>query len=338
MKKILTIVVPTYNMEKYLDKCLTSLILPDEQMQMLEVLVINDGSKDRSSEIAHGYEAKYPQTFKVIDKENGNYGSCVNRGLKAAAGVYIKVLDADDNFNTEYLSSFIDFLSANRVDMVVSDVIRVDSNQNIIANIKYNLIRDRIITFSEIGNNVNFEMHALTYRTSVLRDMDYVQTEGISYTDTEWATLPMRYVKTIMYFNKPLYLYLVGRDGQTIDPIVMAKGYKQLITIFRRIIPILYGQTDYEAYQYIDTKIFSSLVYLYSTVLRHHIETDTAELKEFDSWLHSNYRNLYEKTNSIKPHRLVPYYYVSNWRMHKCNKYPSPFYFFIARYARKFFH
>ena len=95
MEKLLTIIVPTYNMEAYLDKCLTSLIVGEsgeEQMCMLEVLVINDGSTDDSSAIAHRYEERYPQTFKVIDKENGNYGSCINVALSVATGKYIKIL------------------------------------------------------------------------------------------------------------------------------------------------------------------------------------------------------------------------------------------------------
>ena len=100
MEKILTIIIPTYNMEKYLDKCLTSLIIEDKKlMKLLEVLVVIDGAKDRSSEIGHTYQDKYPETFRVIDKENGNYGSCINRGLKEAKGKYVKVLDADDSFD-----------------------------------------------------------------------------------------------------------------------------------------------------------------------------------------------------------------------------------------------
>ena len=86
MQKLLTIVIPTYNMQDYLHRCLDSLVLYDGTlMEQLEVLVINDGSKDNSSAIAHEYEAKSPNTFLVIDKENGNYGSCINRGLKEAA-------------------------------------------------------------------------------------------------------------------------------------------------------------------------------------------------------------------------------------------------------------
>lgn len=89
MEKILSIVIPTYNMEDLLSKCLSSLIVKNH-LDMLEVLVVNDGSKDLSSEIAHQFEKENPDTFRVIDKENGNYGSCVNRGLKEAKGKYIK--------------------------------------------------------------------------------------------------------------------------------------------------------------------------------------------------------------------------------------------------------
>ena len=89
-------------MEPYLRHCLDSLII-DKGMDELEVFVINDGSKDRSSKIAREYQDKYPNTFYVIDKVNGNYGSCINRGLKEATGKYIKVLDADDCFNARAL-------------------------------------------------------------------------------------------------------------------------------------------------------------------------------------------------------------------------------------------
>ena len=118
MNKILSIIIPTYNMEKYLRKCLDSLIVSNENMELLEVLVVNDGSKDTSLQIAQEYDIKYPQTFRVIDKENGNYGSCVNRGLKEAVGKYVKVLDADDYFDTFEFEKAIDFLKQNDYDLV----------------------------------------------------------------------------------------------------------------------------------------------------------------------------------------------------------------------------
>ena len=101
-EKLLTLVIPTYNMEKYLEKCLDSLLVSDNEMlKTLEVLIVIDGAKDGSSAIGHRYQDLYPDTFRVIDKENGNYGSCINRGLKEATGTFIKILDADDWFDTK---------------------------------------------------------------------------------------------------------------------------------------------------------------------------------------------------------------------------------------------
>ena len=98
--KILSLVVPTYNMEKYLPACLDS--VTDELIgDSLEVIVVNDGSTDRSPDIIRQYEQKRPDLIKVIDKPNGHYGSCVNAGLAVATGKYFKILDADDWFGED---------------------------------------------------------------------------------------------------------------------------------------------------------------------------------------------------------------------------------------------
>lgn len=102
MNKIRTIILPSYNMEAYLDGCHSSLVVDDGRMHLFEALVINDGSTDRTSEIGHAYEARFPDTFRVIDKPNGHYGSCVNRGLAEARGSYVKMLDADDRFSSAF--------------------------------------------------------------------------------------------------------------------------------------------------------------------------------------------------------------------------------------------
>ena len=120
MEKQLTLIIPTYNMERYLRTCLDSLII-DEGQQALEVLIINDGSKDASSAIAHEYEREYPDIFRVINKENGNYGSCINRGLKEATGRYLKILDADDYFDNASLIQFLKIIVTIDTDMILTD-------------------------------------------------------------------------------------------------------------------------------------------------------------------------------------------------------------------------
>lgn len=224
MDKILTVIIPTYNMENYLSYCLDSLLVK-ENMELVEVLVINDGSKDASSKIAHTYADKYPQIFRVIDKENGNYGSCINRGLKEAQGKYVKILDADDSFDKDNFEVFIVFLKETDADLVVSDFAIVDENRNIKRMVCHEfpsgcIPLDKICT---TGNFSHIQMHALTYRRDVLSELSYKQTEGISYTDQEWVFTPMLGVKSVCYFDKCVYRYLVGREGQTINPTVKAK-------------------------------------------------------------------------------------------------------------------
>ena len=185
MDKLLTIVIPTYNMQAYLHRCLDSLIVPNEQMALLEVLVINDGSKDKSSAIAHEYETKYPSTFRVIDKENGNYGSCINRGLVEASGKYIKVLDADDWYDTKNFEAFIEFLKETDVDLVVSDFSTVTDDGVVQKIHRYN-IPDGKWKLTDCESVLDMWMHAVTYRTAIFKELQYHQTEGISYTDQEW--------------------------------------------------------------------------------------------------------------------------------------------------------
>ena len=110
MEKLLSIVVPVYNVEKYINKCLESLAVSEEQMAQLEVLVVNDGTPDNSAIMAKEFEKKYPQTFRVIDKENGGHGSCCNLGLKEAHGKYIHFLDSDDWLLPGALRSLYDYI------------------------------------------------------------------------------------------------------------------------------------------------------------------------------------------------------------------------------------
>ena len=232
MDKVLTVIIPTYNMENYLHKCLDSLIIAEELMSQLEVLVINDGSKDRSSDIAHSYQDKYPDIFRVIDKENGNYGSCVNRGLKEAKGKYIKILDADDSFDNTCFESYLLFLSKLDVDMVVNDFVFVNENDEITQVKRYSLGKiGKEFEFSKrIGRTFyrkNLHMHAVAYKTENLRSHHYIQTEGISYTDQEWTYTPLFFVRKIAYFNGLLYRYLLGRKGQTVSTEVFNKNVFQ---------------------------------------------------------------------------------------------------------------
>ena len=217
--KLLTLVIPTYNMEAFLSECLSTLILDEGHMQLLEVLIIIDGGTDRSAQIGQEFAKLYPDTFRVILKENGNYGSCVNRGIDESKGKYIKILDADDKFKTESLSLFLNHLQSVDADMIISDYAGWNMSTGKVENYVYDLPTSDTFTLNELKFTIQapLMMHATAYRTSLLRDMNYRQSEGISYTDQEWIFMPIIQVKKISYFPHILYIYRLGRAGQTID-------------------------------------------------------------------------------------------------------------------------
>ena len=221
MEKLLSIIVPSYNMEKYLPNGLGSLVVPDaELLQSLDVIVVNDGSKDRASEIAHEFETKCPGVFRVLDKSNGNYGSCVNAAFPLAAGRFVKILDADDSYDTAAFERYLRALAAPpaTTDVAFNDYVSVDEEGHVTETTTYPFPTDAAFGVADILSRDCFvAMHAVAYRTALLREIGYRQTEGISYTDTEWTYLPVAFAQEIRYVPEKVYRYLLGRDGQTMS-------------------------------------------------------------------------------------------------------------------------
>lgn len=323
MDKLLTIVIPTYNMQDYINRCLDSLVIESSLMEQLEVLVVNDGSKDSSSAIAHEYEAKFPGTFRVIDKENGNYGSCVNRGLAEAQGMYIKVLDADDWFDTEEFVSFMQKLDGiNGVDMVLTDFQKVSNKGEVLENCKFELEYDTPFSFRQMNNMEYYAHHSITYLTQLLRDISYHQTEGIPYTDNEWMYFPQLYVNQALYANNNVYRYCIGREGQTMDPQVKSRNGKRVITLLMNMISYASIITsDIKAgfsYKRLESFIVHSSKGLYKDFLVNMDEEsfDADTLRLYDSFLFKERKDIYDILDKELRLKVVPVHYVRYWRKH----------------------
>ena len=111
--KLLSVIIPAYNMEAFLPQCVESIIRTTSRT-LVEVVIVNDGSEDKTLRIAQQFVDKYPDTVRLIDKENGNYGSTINAALPVVQGEYVKILDADDRFEGSLLASFLTFLQKRR--------------------------------------------------------------------------------------------------------------------------------------------------------------------------------------------------------------------------------
>lgn len=326
METLLTIIIPTYNMEKYLNYCLDSLIV-EKGLDKLEVLVINDGSYDASSEIAHTYEKKYPNVFRVIDKENGNYGSCINRGLSEAKGKYVKILDADDSFDTIRFEKFIQFLSKVDVDLILSDFAVVDEYRSIGQIIKYRFGNNRIYSFNEVAHTNSFrkmQMHAVTYNRKVFESLNYHQTEGISYTDQEWIFIPMLRVNSLICFDDYVYKYLVGRNGQTMGKAISHAGLiKNISSTMRGIESMLKSYDEYEKEfssvkrEYFDYRLITRIKSIYIACLKNYNCDIRTKLKEFDDNFLSLNRKMYLSVGNINVIPVLNMNYISIWRLNK---------------------
>ena len=213
MSKILTIVVPVYNVEAYIRKCLDSLVLDNARlMEQLDVIIVNDGTPDQSAEISREYIERFPNTFRQIDKSNGGHGSAWNVGLKEAHGKYIRFLDSDDWFSN--LGRLMDDLKGSNADIVFNPFNKFYSYEN-----RFERINTPIRTGTTDlpaywgGNDVNF--WGATYKASVLKPLYPLFAEKVMFDDYILTWVPLIYGRTCFALDYVVYNYLIGRPGQT---------------------------------------------------------------------------------------------------------------------------
>lgn len=312
MEKLLTLIIPTYNMERLLDRCLSSLVIKDDSLfQRVEVLVVIDGAKDRSSEIAHGYENRYPSVFRVIDKENGNYGSCVNRGLKEATGKYIKVLDADDCFNTEAFARYLEAIDKQDADLIVTSGMNVTEQDAPMLEWTFDYEPNQLFPIEDLKR---VWIHEVTHKTELLRKIGYVQTEGISYTDEEWVFYPMSVVKNFFTLRLNLYQYTVGREGQTMNPAVWARSMKNEIQVSKGFFAYLAEYTDLgRATNFYQSKMETRMQGFYYRALVECGLYRNRELLDFDRWMEIHHTQWYQRADSYCTED-GKFHFVKQWR------------------------
>ena len=235
MQKLLTIVVPVYKVEPYINKCLDSLILDDKNlMNQLEVIVVNDGTPDRSAEMSREYVKRFPNTFRQIDKENGGHGSAWNRGLKEATGKYLRFLDSDDWLTN--LDKLMFDLQNCEADMVFNsfDQHFVENGRVVtfVIGLPLTGLNTRPIVASEWKNHFNF--WTVTYKTDILKPLQPLFAEKVMYDDyiITWASLI--YGRTYRTCDYVLYNYLIGRPGQSVSVSKQEKKARSYWSCFQK--------------------------------------------------------------------------------------------------------
>lgn len=235
--KTLTFVVPAYNMETYLERCISSLVAvrrPDD----IEVLIVDDGSSDGTAGLADQFAQRYPGIVYAIHQQNKGHGGAVNAGIARARGTYVKVVDADDWVGPEALARMMDVLrkqcaGGEPVDLVITDYVydKVGKRNKHVVRFNRVMDADRVLGWDDLkrfGMAQYIIMHALTFRTEVVRQSQLCLPEHTFYVDFIYAYEPFPWVHTIMYLDMPFYHYFIGRDGQSVQTDVMIRRVDQL--------------------------------------------------------------------------------------------------------------
>ncbi len=297
--KVLSIVVPAYNMEKYLKRCLDSMML-DAILDKIEVLVINDGSTDKTSEIAGEYCKRYPETFFLYEKDNGGHGSGINYGIRYATGRYFKVVDGDDWLNEEELPDFVRQLERVDVDVVASDFLCIQDETGKILSKRYctsNPSQYGTCCSMKKGEVKNvIKMHALTIKTEILKNNNIRVDEHSFYVDAQYITYPMPYVDSVYFYQRFLYMYRLGRNGQSMDIRSMQKRRNQHMNVLNRMLEYYknVGDISPENKKYMERcigQMVESQFHIYISMgLCKGIYT---ELKQWDERLKQEYPEIY---------------------------------------------
>ena len=229
--KLLTVTVPCYNSAAYMRNAIDPLLTVGDE---IEILIIDDGSKDDTGKIADEYQSKYPSVVRVIHQENGGHGEGINQGIRNARGLYFKTLDSDDRFDPDCLRGFLSMLrehteEGNRADLVVNDYVYDRPGKQSVFRIRYSRMfpARKLITWKEAGRFLSsnqFMIHAVCYRTELLRQMGLTLPKHVFYEDNLYIYQPLPHTRTILYDPSPLYGYFVGRaDQSTSDEVILKR-------------------------------------------------------------------------------------------------------------------
>ena len=212
--KLLSIAIPCYNSEAYMEKCIQSLLPGGDEV---EILVIDDGSKDRTAEIADQYQEKYPNIVRSIHQPNLGHGGAVNTGIHNAQGLYFKVVDSDDWVNEEsykeILKTLEDLVKGSKtVDLLISNFVyeKQGAARKKVMQYRHCLPVNHIFTWNEVGHMPKGKyllMHSMIYRTQLLLECNLTLPEHTFYVDNIFAFDPLPYVQNMYYLDTNFYRY-----------------------------------------------------------------------------------------------------------------------------------
>lgn len=324
--KVLTIVVPAYNAEAYLKKCVDSMVRPDNRFDDLELLIINDGSKDSTLSIAKELESEFADIIKVVDKPNGGWGSVVKQGVKLASGRYFRVVDSDDWLNQKTFVDYMNLLRDTDADIVATSYQEIYPDKTMSFEFPSELLNgrmsfDKYIEFNDYNQILNLSI--CTIKTSILKDLD-LNLPDRYYADIPFILFPLFKIKSIVFSNLNLYQYWKCNEGQSTS----LQGYNSHLDDYVEVTKSLVNfynsnQTNFKGtitklYKKDITKFICFAYYLFlSPIYNDSYKSNIQKARQFDKWLKKVSPEFYKLARNTKIRGFIPY--IKIWQIFNIN-------------------
>ena len=291
--KILSIAIPSYNSQDYMRTCIESLLPGGEDV---EILIVDDGSKDNTAAIADEYEAAYPGIVRAIHQENGGHGEAVNAGLRHATGMFYKVVDSDDWVAPDAYKEILAFLKEaakeeEPLDALISNYVYEKQGVKHKKVIEYRSIlpQNRYFTWEEVGRfkaSQNILMHSVIYRTQLLKECRFELPKHTFYVDNIFVYWPLPYLKKMYYMDVDFYRYYIGRDDQSVNERVMMSRIDQQIRVNKIMIDTFAKHEGTFSCKKLENYMlhYLSTITLVSSVLLMRINTEEANREKARLW------------------------------------------------------
>ena len=298
MQKLLSIAIPSYNSEAYMAHAIESLLPGGDEV---EILIVDDGSKDRTAEIADGYERKYPGIVRAIHQENAGHGGAVMTGLRNAAGLYFKVVDSDDWADEDAYPRILETLRGfagadNRIDLLISNYIydKAGAAHKHVVRYRHALPQGRVFGWEEtkgFRKGQYMLMHSVIYNTELLRRCGLDLPLHTFYVDELYVYVPLKDVRKLYYLDVDFYHYFIGRDDQSVQEQVMIRRIDQALLVNRMLVETVDPYTVEDVHKRRYMLNFLEIVTTVSSVLLLKAGTPEHLRKKEDLWA------FIEKTN-----------------------------------------
>lgn len=295
--KLLTFAIPCYNSQDYMENCIKSLLPGGEDV---EILVVDDGSKDSTADIADAYEKKYPGIVRAVHQENGGHGEAVNAGIRNATGLYFKVVDSDDWVDEEAYKKILDKLRElaggdKTLDMFIANYVYEKEGAKRKKVMRYpSLPKERIFTWDEakLHKGQYILMHSVIYRTKLLRECGLELPKHTFYVDNIYVYKPLPSVRTMYYMDVDFYRYYIGREDQSVNEKVMIGRIDQQIKVNKIMVDefVLWKIQNRRLRRYMFN--YLEIITVISTVMLIRSGTEENLLKKRELWRYIKNRDI----------------------------------------------